>query len=302
MKIGIIGGGAVGLLFGAYFGTEYDVTIYTRSSKQAEKINEQGLQLSKQGNFSNIPLKANANFAKMEAQNLIIVAVKQYDLESLLPILKKISANIPLLFIQNGMGHLQKIDQLADFTTIYIGTVEHGVQRLTERSIIHTGIGKTNIGIFRGGIDQLTLFPHVADKHFPVYMQADSIDMLQRKLIANALINPLTAVFNVKNGHLLNNPFYYRVFTKLYTEISILFPELHKSGIMNEVESICASTKDNTSSMLKDIKEGRKTEIDAILGYIIEQGGMKGHSMPLSNMVYNMIKGMEIEGSSRGLC
>ena len=299
MKIGIIGGGAVGLLFGAYFGTEHDVTIYTRSSQQARVINEQGIQVSRQGEIFNRLLKANAKFEQMDEQNLIIVAVKQYDLKLLLPILKKLPANISLLFIQNGMGHLQLMDHLSNITTIYIGTVEHGVQRLTERSIIHTGIGKTNIGIFRG-LDQLTSFPHVTDKHFPVNMTSDIMEMLQKKLIANALINPLTAVFNVKNGNLLNNPYYYRVFMKLYTEISILFPELHENGILKEVESICTSTKDNISSMLKDINEGRKTEIDAILGYIIEQGSLKGYSMPLSNMIYNMIKGMEMEGSYRG--
>ncbi|MEK1830671.1 ketopantoate reductase C-terminal domain-containing protein [Priestia megaterium] len=38
---------------------------------------------------------------------------------------------------------------------------------------------------------------------------------------------------------------------------------------------VCSRTSTNQSSMLKDIQEGRQTEIDAILGYIQTQAAEK---------------------------
>ena len=47
--------------------------------------------------------------------------------------------------------------------------------------------------------------------------------------------------------------------------------------------------------MLKDIEEGRKTEVDAILGYILEEAVTECIELPLVKMVYLAIKGMESE-------
>ena len=45
--------------------------------------------------------------------------------------------------------------------------------------------------------------------------------------------------------------------------------------------------------MLKDIEEKRPTEVDAILGYVLEKSREKGIDTPLVNGLYYMIKGKE---------
>lgn len=45
--------------------------------------------------------------------------------------------------------------------------------------------------------------------------------------------------------------------------------------------------------MLKDIEEGRETEIDAILGYILKEAEMKKMSAPYTESLYCQIKGRE---------
>lgn len=295
MKIGIIGGGAVGLLFGAYLSSYHEISIYTRTKKQAILLNNQGITLIRDDTKHKHAVNGQGDYENIAFQDFIVVAVKQYDLHSLEKILKMIPKHIPLLFIQNGMGHLQLLNALPHYS-IYVGTVEHGVVRIEHGTIEHTGIGKTNIAIFRGQHDDFRDFPVIQDQYFPFQFQSNYKNMLYSKLIANAVINPLTAVFNVPNGRIIENPFYYEAFIALFNEIMQLFPEINKKNSLHNVELICKKTQHNTSSMLKDLKEGKKTEIDAILGYILEEGNKNGHALPFTKFIFNMIKGKELEG------
>jgi len=295
VKIGIIGGGAVGLLFGAYLSSYHETSIFTKTKKQAIALNNLGITLIRDKKKHKYAVNGRGDYENIALQDFIVVAVKQYDLHSIEKVLKMIPKHIPLLFIQNGMGHIQLLDALPH-TSIYVGTVEHGVVRIEQGTIEHTGIGKTNIAIFRGGHGDFSDFPTIQNQYFPFQFQSNYKNMLYSKLIANDVINPLTAVVNVPNGRLIENPFYYEAFLALFNEIIELFPEMNKKELLDEVELICKKTRLNTSSMLKDLKEARKTEIDAILGYILENGNKNGHALPFTNLLYTVIKGKELEG------
>ena len=279
MKIGIIGGGAMGLLFGAYYGQNHEVTVFTKRKQQAQAIEIQGIRLVCEDNDFTSSVKSQSGIYDLDDKNLVIVAVKQYDIEDLLPILHAIPKKTMLCFVQNGMGHLKWLDALPQ-TNIFLGTVEHGATRLDDRTVSHNGIGTTNIATFRGERAMET-FPEAGHPFFPLRIRNDYREMLHAKLMANALINPLTALFKVKNGKLVSNHYYYQIFQQLYKEISMLFPLQSKTDMLTEIEKICQKTKDNTSSMLKDIEEGRKTEVDAILGYILEEARQKASNCPL---------------------
>ena len=59
MRIGIIGGGAIGLLFANYLSEKHDVTIYTRTQEQAELLNRDGLNFIVDGQVQTKKVKAN---------------------------------------------------------------------------------------------------------------------------------------------------------------------------------------------------------------------------------------------------
>lgn len=49
VKIGVIGGGSVGLLFAYYFSFGHEVTVIARRKEQAEAIEEKGIRLLEDG-------------------------------------------------------------------------------------------------------------------------------------------------------------------------------------------------------------------------------------------------------------
>jgi 2-dehydropantoate 2-reductase len=62
------------------------------------------------------------------------------------------------------------------------------------------------------------------------------------------------------------------------------------------VTTICKNTAQNKSSMLRDIEEGRKTEIDAILGYVLAEAKKIEREVAITQFLYDSIKGMERRG------
>jgi len=114
-------------------------------------------------------------------------------------------------------------------------------------------------------------------------------------LIVNAIINPLTAVLRVNNGGLLENQFYFLVVKNLFTEISFILNLKHPVDYLQQVIDICKKTANNRSSMLKDIEAKRLTEVDAILGFLLEEAKKQDKKAPQIENLYYLIKGKEIK-------
>src|SRR5690606_69523 len=102
---------------------------------------------------------------------------------------------------------------------------------------------------------------------------------LAYKLVANAVINPLTAIFQVTNGTLLTNDYLFKLMRNLFHE-TVRVLELEEQKLWDYVVTICKQTAKNQSSMLRDIQAKRRTEIDAISGYIIERAKEQGINVP----------------------
>ncbi|MBE5100939.1 2-dehydropantoate 2-reductase [Priestia aryabhattai] len=287
--IGIIGGGSLGLLFSAYLSDCYDVTLYTKTKTQAKCINENGIALHRQGEHhtkkvSAIPLEKN-----IQEADLIIITVKQYHLKEIIPFIKNLTIHTPLLFIQNGMSHIEILKNLPQ-RTLYLGTVEHGAMRANMDSVHHTGIGTTRIASYRGEMESI-----LPIANFPWVIETDWYAMLVKKLVVNALINPLTALYRVKNGQLIHNSYFYKTMRLLFEEIAAVLKLDSAFNYWENALGVCSRTSTNQSSMLKDIQEGRQTEIDAILGYIQTQAAEKRTSTPIVDFLYGSIKGIEEE-------
>lgn len=292
MRIGIIGAGAIGLLFSCYLSKSHHVTIYCRTEKQALEINQKGLFITYQEKQENLRIQAKESGSLME-EDLIIIAVKQYHLQKLVPLLKRIPLSIPILFIQNGIGHLPIIDSLPH-KNVLLGVVEHGAIKLNETNVHHTGMGKTKIAVYRWDgnffLDQIHRFQ---SDNFPILFEHNYEEMLMEKLIANALINPLTAILKVENGELIENRFFFQLFEMVFNEVCTVLNVSNRDSALQRVITICRSTANNQSSMLKDVLNGRQTEIDAIVGELIKKATTKGQSVPFLQFMYISIKGME---------
>ncbi|KAK6354924.1 hypothetical protein TWF696_004053 [Orbilia brochopaga] len=124
------------------------------------------------------------------------------------------------------------------------------------------------------------------------------------KLAVNAVINPLSVMFNCYNGQLLYNYHISRMMRLTLFEISKVIaamPEL--DGIPSReirfsperlervVIGIAKRTAVNISSMLQDVRAGKPTEVEYINGYVVNKGAELGIPCAVNFMLKEMVKG-----------
>ncbi|MBS4172414.1 2-dehydropantoate 2-reductase [Bacillus sp. FJAT-49736] len=294
MKIAIIGAGSMGLLFGGYLGKENMITMLARRQEQSELLAQKGIIVNSEKDCFHTNVISDPFGHSLNEQDLIIISVKQYHLSQILPILNNIPYTIPVLFLQNGMGHINLLKELKN-ETIAVGTVEHGALKTSENTVKHTGIGQTNIALFRGEKSKVNTLINLDIPYFPINFQVKWEDMLVKKLLINAMINPLTAILNVRNGDLISNSHYLSLLNTYFNEVFRVFSFMDKQMIYGEIVKVCRNTSENKSSMLMDIFHKRRTEVDAILGYILERAKTEKIQVPITNALFQMVKGMEEE-------
>lgn len=298
MKIGIIGGGSIGLLFAYYLGRKHPVCLYVRTNEQKKLIRDKGLIVVRGDEEHKEELEVKLVSEWRGLEDSVFIAVKQYQLPSVIEILQKYGrAEHFSVFLQNGMGHIKWLDRLQG--DIYLATVEHGAMRTNGNQVCHTGVGATKIASYRQS--QPGFLDWIASQYediFPFTMEDNYENMLLKKLVVNAVINPLTAVLRVKNGELIENPYYFQLSKLLFAEIEQSLMIQDGESYFENIRAVCAKTAANQSSMLRDLEEKRQTEVDAILGYILEKAGEREISTPILKAFYYAVKGKEckVEG------
>jgi 2-dehydropantoate 2-reductase len=144
---------------------------------------------------------------------------------------------------------------------------------------------------------------------------------MRRKLVVNAVINPLTALMGCRNGDIFTTSASHRIMKRICQEASSVFMAQAKSDARTRLDTLVAqgieaetipvkrlprglirdmletevlrvanTTKGNLSSMLQDIRSGRETEIDFINGYLSSLGVTYGVPMPANAMLLNLVK------------
>lgn len=299
MHIGVIGGGSIGLLVAAYARKAgFQVTVFTRTEKQQKKLNEDGLVLKRADDVcESFSVDASSSYAKLQEVDFLFIAVKQYDLETVLAkIQTEISHIPPVAFLQNGMSHLSLLQNLGKYD-IFVAIVEHGALRENETTVIHTGKGKIIVGRLQGEMTRyLSMFQKLTDVGLNITVNDDWLYIMQKKLLANVCINPLTAMYRVKNGQLIKNKYLQEAMHAIFLEaVQILNLEKSEHELWEYVTSICEKTSANRSSMLRDLELQKATEIDAICGYLLDVAKKRNIRVSLTPFIYKSLKGLEIE-------
>lgn len=299
MKIAIIGGGSVGLLLAARLclaGSQ--VQVITRTRQQADELTQYGLLLrSLQGEQKRIHIQAVSMEGALPEADLYVLAVKQTSLTEVLPVLRKLAPSARILAVQNGMGHDDQLKEVLALNQIYLGVHTEGARRHSYTEVEHTGKGIWQIGSIVGQ-DQESLILDPIIEAFLSMGEVAGLDIMYvldihvvmwRKLMANAVINPLTTLFEIPNGALLDFPDTVSLMKRLFVEakeVASLHGQKIDESTWQEIVQICRNTSRNYSSMLQDLLNYRPLEIEAINGYIVRRGRELNIATPQQEAVY----------------
>lgn len=117
------------------------------------------------------------------------------------------------------------------------------------------------------------------------------------KLAANCLINPLTSIYQCTNGKVVDCPEWEHMLNAIPQEVAQVAQcrsgadatDVQASVLREFCVQVVASTQENRSSMLQDVTAKRRTEIDALNGYIVRLGEENDIFVPANRDLYKRI-------------
>lgn len=302
MRVDVVGSGAMGSLFGGLLAEAgNDVCLIDVWQEHVEAINSRGLWIEGLSGDRCIKVKATIEPDELAGtSDLLIFFVKSYHTESAARnVSLLVGENTTVLTLQNGLGNVEILSNILGEEKIVAGTTSYGANILGPGRVCHAGIGPTIIGELNGKItkriDELARV--LTEAGVKTDTSANVMGLIWSKLMINVGINALGTLLNVRNGELLKGEHSLALQRKLVAEATEVAAkkgiELMYEDMSHEVAAICEKTSGNINSMLQDVRNKRKTEIDFINGAIVREGERLNVPTPVNRVVSSLIKAIE---------
>lgn len=286
-KVVVLGAGAVGSVLGAELAPLLPTVLVGRSP-HIDAVNQHGLILGGLWDKS-VSVKASTHIPSDLSSTMVLITAKTLSLHELSILLKPLlTPSTTLVLACNGYRPQEHMSQvLGPGIVIHRVLMTMGCHLTAPGHIDYWGgggidlpdtpLGKNLSALFSAAGLQTELFQEF---EFAVW----------RKLTANCVVNPLTALLNVRNS-------------------AILAPELDsvRSDITAECIAVAAAEgvtlpadhlhrldafitqSNNISSMLQDIRRGRPTEIMDLNGAVAVLGRKYGVPAPTNQLLTQLI-------------
>lgn len=234
----------------------------------------------------------------------LLVTVKAHQTAAALESIRhRIDSRSLILFLQNGMGTWDCAQTLFPATRWLVGTTTEGAWRAADRHIIHAGRGETWIGSLNPAWsnDAVHLVDALKNTLFHPGHDPQILQRLWRKLAVNCAINPLTVLYDCRNGELLQKPAALRQMEAVCLEVERVMGAALR-GVTVEpllplVRAVAEKTGANHSSMLQDYRRGQPTEIEFITGYLVAEGLRLSIATPENAVILDAIRQLAPAGS-----
>ena len=306
MKIVIVGGGAIGRLFGSFLGKGgHDVSLIDIDQEVIGAMQGEGIGLMAHDEQDrdiviSVPVTALDNGSRVESCDLVLLLVKsQATLAATRGIAHLITDNSPVICIQTGLGNLEEVKTLVDEKNILLGLTFMSGTALAGARVRQGGIGTTYVGELHGDFT-----PRLA-KIAEIFNECGIItEMTHRimgrlwcKVIVYSAINPLSAILKVPNGCLTSKDESITLMKALLEEGSQVAAACSVDLVCDDLYQLlletCQQSSNNLSSMLQDILNDRPTEIDAQNGAICRYAQAHGVLVPTHHTFVQLIKLLE---------
>ena len=290
----IIGVGAIGGLFACRLQSGgADVTLLTKKGEQPsrELILKSGQEQRFQFPQQNLAIG-------QEPIEYLLVCTKAWAVESAIEaIAPRLSATSVVVLLCNGMGLAEAVAPLIGEAQLVVGSTTSGCRRSKQGELIVSGEGRTQLGSLDKGLAPTWLSPW--RRGVPDFdWETDIRSVLLAKVALNAVINPLTALYGVTNGELLQPPLQAMTENVIEEVQSVLVSadatEI-ASALPAQVRAVCDSTAANHSSMRVDLEGGTQTEIDAIVGWLLSSLTPRPPATPVLSELYEAVKERDVK-------
>ena len=321
MKIAIVGAGAIGGLLAVKLARSgQEVTVIDRGNHLAA-IKAHGLKLiAPDGSHDTVDaLRAVATCAEAGPQDVVFLAVKANVIESVAPQMRALFDDDTIVVpIQNGLpwwyfldfdgphaGYRMKKQDPAGIieqnieTRRVIGCVVYPAGDIAAPGVIHHLEGdRFPIGepdATRNGVasERATRVSNMLQQAgFKAPILDDIRSEIWLKLWGNMSFNPISALTHATLVDICQEPATRALAAAMMTEAQIIGEKLGATFRVPLEKRIAGAEKvgKHKTSTLQDVEAGRRIEIDALIGSVIELGELTQTPTPSTSAVYALMK------------
>ena len=315
MKVAIFGAGAIGGMMGVKLAQAgADVTFIARGAHLAA-MQANGVVMHSGGETITVHPRCVASAAEAGRQDYVIVTLKAHSLPAAAAdIASMMDENSALITAVNGVPYWyfhglegpfaeRRVESVDPGGVIWstippsqaIGCVVYPAAEVTAPGVItHTYGDRFSLGEPDGSrsprIEAISKLLIASGLKAPVRPKIR--DEIWVKLWGNLCFNPLSALTGTTLDVLTGRPDLRAVCRAMMTEAQGVAEALGVKFAISLEKRIdgAAEVGVHKTSMLQDLERGRPMEIDALLGAVVELGGLVGQTMPTCETVLALVR------------
>ena len=295
MHIVIYGTGGVGGYFGARLAQAGNEVTFIARGKHLEAIKQHGLQLkSSKGDYLVYPANATDTISELTAIDLILICVKTWQVAEVAQLIKPVlSENTMVISLLNGLENEQVLCSVINKKHV-LGGLCKVVSKIEDFGTInHLSYEPTII------FGELT---HIfSDRAFQVektFLNAGITtkltDTIQKeiwtKFLYIATISAIGALTRATIGEMIASPQIQKMMVQTAKEIVAVASakgiDLPKNIIEKQFQIIATQPLHTTSSLYRDMVEGKPSELEAQNGTVVKFGQALGIATPMNDFIY----------------
>ncbi|HEY9170161.1 MAG TPA: 2-dehydropantoate 2-reductase [Lutibacter sp.] len=295
MNIVIYGTGGVGGYFGARLAQAGNLVTFIARGKHLEEIQKKGLQLiSPKGNYLVYPANATANITEVKDIDLILVCVKAWQLEAAsIEINQILSEKTMVISLLNGVNNVDVLGAVINKKHL-LGGLCKVVSKIEDFGIInHISFEPTivfgelgNVKTDRAlSLEKLFLSAGITTK------LAENIQTeIWIKFLFISTISAIGALTRATLGEIISSPQLKEIMYQTAKEIVLVAKAkgiyLPETIIEKQFQIIESQPYTTTSSLQRDVLEGKPSELEAQNGAVVKMGLDLGIPTPTNSFLY----------------
>lgn len=299
MRVAILGSGALGCVYAARLADWAEVWMLGAWAAGIAAVQRDGIRVTDpDGRVWRAQVRATSDPTEVPPVDCALVLVKSYQTGRAArwagQVLKPGGLAVTL---QNGLDNGPTLVEAVGADRAAVGVTYNGATLLGAGEVRHAACQATYIGAGPATAPRVQALVAVLEQAgFEAQAVPDIEGRLWGKAVANAAINPLTALWRVPNGEVGATPVRHALLADLAREaaavacaggVTLPFPDP-----IAYVDDVCRATAANRSSMLQDVERGRATEVDSITGVIVAEGQRLGVPTPVNAPVWRLVRGI----------
>ncbi|HMK57242.1 MAG TPA: 2-dehydropantoate 2-reductase [Dissulfurispiraceae bacterium] len=235
--------------------------------------------------------------------DIIILTVKSFDTrQAVSMIVPLVGRDVIVMSAQNGYGNYETVAQLVGKEHALLARIIFGAKLLSHgRAEVTVIADKVRIGQPEGAVaDEIIvrLASEIDRAGIPTAYAADVNEILWDKILYNCALNPLGALLECNYGALAEyadardvmNGIIREIFEVARAHSIMLHWDAPDDYMKHFYGKLVPPTKEHYPSMYYDLKAGKRLEIDALNGAIVNLGLNKGVPVPVNETVTRLIR------------